>query len=284
MTNPFYSGWFEYNGKIYKGKHEPMVTQDEFWKVQKMLGEKGRPQPHNHEFAFTGMIRCGECGSMITAQESTRYNKTDSGVRHYVYYRCTKKKRGRKCSQPYILKQKLEKQVSEFLDTIKLDTEFMDLTFQYAQKVNKEEGQNQAIIYGSLHSAKESNQKQMTNLIDMRSKDLITEEEYVERREKLKIEQSIINEKLGDTDHTAKNWLELMEDLYNFCHQVVYWFNNGTLDDKKIILRAIGSNLMLKDKILYFEPRDVFVEVAHGVKTNDWQRVRDSNPRSSITF
>lgn len=271
LTNPFYYGWFEYGGKLYKGKHEPMLTHDDFWKVQKMLGERGRPQPHLHEFAYTGMIRCSECGSMITAEESVRYNKTDSGVRHYVYYRCSKKKRGIKCLQPYIPKEKLEKQVAKFLEKIKLDTEFMDLTFQYAQKVNQDEGDQRVAIYQSLHSAKETNQKQINNLIDMRAKDLITEEEYVERRKKLTFEQARINEKLGDADYDSKNWLELMEDLYNFCKHVVYWFNNGTLEDKKIILRTIGSNLMLKDKILYFEPRSVFLEVAQGVKNDDWQ-------------
>lgn len=278
LTNPFYYGWFEYGGKLYEGKHEPMLTHDEFWKVQKILGTKGRPQPHNHEFAYTGLIRCGECGSMITAEESTHYNKTDSGVRHYVYYRCSKKKRGVKCSQHYLLKEKLEKQVDEFLEKITLDKEFMALTFQYAEKINKEEGQNQTMIFKSLHEAKEANLKQIKNLVIMRTKEEVTEDEYKERRKELLSEQGKINEKISDADTGAKNWLELMEDLYNFCRHVRYWFNNGTLEDKKIILRTIGSNLLLKDKILYFEPRNVFVEVAHGVKNNDWQRGRESNP------
>jgi len=38
FTNPFYSGWFEYpkgSGNWYKGKHEPMITQEEYDRVQK---------------------------------------------------------------------------------------------------------------------------------------------------------------------------------------------------------------------------------------------------------
>jgi hypothetical protein len=69
FTNPFYYGSFEYprgSGNWYQGKHEPMITPDEYDKVQILLGRKGRPRPKTHEFAFTGSIRCGECGYAIT--------------------------------------------------------------------------------------------------------------------------------------------------------------------------------------------------------------------------
>lgn len=100
LTNPFYYGYFEYNGKLYKGKHEPMITEDEYWRVQSLLGKKGRPRPKNHHFAYGGMmIKCGECGSAITAEEKIKTNKTNSKVRNYIYYRCTKKQQDHKCSQ-----------------------------------------------------------------------------------------------------------------------------------------------------------------------------------------
>jgi hypothetical protein len=45
-----------------------MITLDEFDRVQHLLGRPGRPRPKKQEFAFTGMIRCGECGLSITAE------------------------------------------------------------------------------------------------------------------------------------------------------------------------------------------------------------------------
>ena len=63
-----------------------MVTEEEFWRAQSFLGKKGRPRPKTRRFAFTGMIRCGSCGGMITAEEKVnRYGY------HYIYYHCTKK-------------------------------------------------------------------------------------------------------------------------------------------------------------------------------------------------
>ena len=71
--NPFYYGWYEYpkgSSKWYEGKHEPMVTKAEFDHVQALLGKKGNPRSSKHlTFSFTGLIRCGECDGMITAEE-----------------------------------------------------------------------------------------------------------------------------------------------------------------------------------------------------------------------
>src|SRR5439155_21511110 len=67
--NPFYAGVILWTGKTYSGKHEPMVTLDEFQRVQEILGRPCQPRPHDKIFAYTGMIRCGECGLSVTAEE-----------------------------------------------------------------------------------------------------------------------------------------------------------------------------------------------------------------------
>src|ERR1035437_2433584 len=69
FSNIFYAGFYNYQGKIEKGIHEPMITLEEFDRVQILLGREGRPRPKTHDFPFTGIIRCGECGSAITALE-----------------------------------------------------------------------------------------------------------------------------------------------------------------------------------------------------------------------
>lgn len=47
FTNPFYYGWFEFQGKWYKGAHEAMITKDEFDHVQHLLGRPDNPRPRN---------------------------------------------------------------------------------------------------------------------------------------------------------------------------------------------------------------------------------------------
>lgn len=56
FINPFYSGWFEYpngSGNWYKGNHEPMITRDEFDKVQVLLG-RGEAASQEAHICFYG--------------------------------------------------------------------------------------------------------------------------------------------------------------------------------------------------------------------------------------
>jgi len=49
-----------------------MITQDEYDRVQVLLGRKGNPRPKKHNFAFRGLIRCGECGATVTCEEKNQ--------------------------------------------------------------------------------------------------------------------------------------------------------------------------------------------------------------------
>ena len=40
LANPFYAGKVRLNGKFYEGRHEPLVSEELFWKVQGHLTER----------------------------------------------------------------------------------------------------------------------------------------------------------------------------------------------------------------------------------------------------
>ena len=78
FTREFYYGEFEYpvgSGKWYVGSHKPMITRDEFERIQILLGRKNAIRLKQHEIIYRGPMRCGECGAMITAEEKTKYQK-----------------------------------------------------------------------------------------------------------------------------------------------------------------------------------------------------------------
>jgi site-specific DNA recombinase len=75
LTDPFYCGKFQWKNQetsedeLHDGRHVPMITEDEFWQIQALLGKQARPQPKTHLFAYTALMSCGECGAAITAEE-----------------------------------------------------------------------------------------------------------------------------------------------------------------------------------------------------------------------
>ncbi len=60
FTDEFYFGKFEYpvkSGIWHKGKHEPMISEQEFWRVQVMLGNKASQRPKRIAINMLGL--CG---------------------------------------------------------------------------------------------------------------------------------------------------------------------------------------------------------------------------------
>ena len=264
FTDPFYCGMIRYNGQLYPGKHDPMVTVEEFDRVQFLLGKKGKPRPKTHEFPFRGMIRCGECGCHITAEE--KHKLTKLGVHHYVYYHCTKRKQGIECSQPSIRQEELERQIKEELSKISIDEDFKNLALKYLGKVHDEEAKDRGSIEKSLHKTYEDTQKQLDNLTELRVKEMITDEEYLNHKNRLLIKKERLKEKIDDTEHRADKWLELSERTFTFACYARYWFENGSLEEKNTILQAIGSNFILKDRKLFIDLKNPWLIIKKGLE------------------
>jgi len=122
LRNPFYYGEFEYpvgSGNWYNGKHTPIITKELFDKVQLTLNENFVPKTESKEFAFTKLIKCGYCGSGISADEKFKKLK-DGGVNRHVYYFCNKA-RNIDCKNPMINEPSLIDELISLMDKIDLD-------------------------------------------------------------------------------------------------------------------------------------------------------------------
>jgi len=84
----------------------------------------------------------------------------------------------------------------------------------------------------------------------MRMNDEISKEEFLEKKSELLEEKVKLQELLNDTDNRVKKWVDKAETIFNFARDAKKKFEKGSLEEKKQILSALGSNLLLKDKKL----------------------------------
>ena len=130
LQNHFYHGTFEYprnSGNWYEGKHEPIVTKELFDKVQEQL-KRDNIQRQSHEFAFTKLMVCGLCDSMISAQEKYKQLK-DGTVSKYIYYGCGRSK-DRHCKSEYLREEELVEQLVKLLDQLDFNRLGMQQKFE----------------------------------------------------------------------------------------------------------------------------------------------------------
>jgi len=150
LRNPFYYGEFEFDGKKYKGNHEPLITKELFDKVQRRLIAPDR-EWNKQVFPFKHLCICGSCGASVVGEEKYRELKS-GGFRKHVYYHCSRSK-DYECNEPYIPEEDLIKQLMAHIDELRLDE--IELAHQLKQDIDKfhrlrSEVLNEEFISGNL--------------------------------------------------------------------------------------------------------------------------------------
>jgi DNA invertase Pin-like site-specific DNA recombinase len=69
LRNRLYTGCLEWNGKLYQGRHDPLVSVELWERVQGVLDGRftKKHRRMTHVFAFSGLIACGKCGCSVGA-------------------------------------------------------------------------------------------------------------------------------------------------------------------------------------------------------------------------
>ena len=283
LTNPFYYGMIRYpekTGELNPGKHEPMITVQEFERVQEIMGKRDAIRPQKETFAFTGLMKCGSCGCSITA-ESKKKKCKNGNVHYYTYYHCTKKKVDVKCEEKCVEVRKLEVMFKEKLVDLQISDAFKAWAIKHLHEVRTTEADSNKIAMSSASKELSSVSEQIRTLTlnytspQNINRSIMTESEYLEIKNDLLKKKGAAENRVQATSNELESWVELSEKTFNLAFYASVWFENGTNEQRKAIMSCLGSNLTLKDgKVqLYLHPfletlienkKSVNVETVHA--------------------
>ena len=261
FAKPVYYGWFEYphgSGQWYQGKHEPMITEAEYDRVQTLLGRNGNTRPQlSLQFAFTGLIRCGDCSRTVTAEEKHQVmcghcrfkfayrqcnacpqcktpveNMVNPLFLHYTYYHCSRSKRP-VCRQKCVSGSELEKQIIEYLASIQISKKFKEWAVKYLHELHAQESVSQKDIVQAQQKAYQECVRQIDSLVNLKTsagnKDgsLLSDEEYGQRRGRLLKEKASLEGLLNNAGRRVEQQLKLCEQTFEFASTAQARFTQG---------------------------------------------------------
>jgi len=264
FQSPFYTGKFLYNGQLYQGQHKPLLAEEEFELLQEILSEKSRPRKQKHE-ALTGLIRCG-CGMMFTYEEKHKTYKNGQS-QTFKYYRCSKKSKTKKCDQPWVRAEDLEKQALDYLAQIEISPLFVEWAGKWLQKEREEENQLKEQSRQLLQKQHTETKQKLSKVVEARITNATIEKEEVDEvYNRLKIEKASLETKIAKIDQQFDDLNDLTLKTFDFASKAKQRFKKGSIEDRKIILKAIGSDLTFKGKNLAIQPRTPFLIIKRGLE------------------
>ncbi|PJA87319.1 MAG: hypothetical protein CO141_00130, partial [Candidatus Moranbacteria bacterium CG_4_9_14_3_um_filter_42_9] len=217
LKNPFYYGTFRFNGEPYEGTHEPIISKKLFDDVQQVMNNRGKKKrKRKHEFAFSGFMKCGKCGCLITAE-------TQKG---YIYYRCTKKKQT--CNEKYIREEALVEQMKSVIQKVSIPDDWADNMLTELDR-EKASIQNEGVSFvQNLKDRKAEVEQKIDRLLDIYIEGRgISPDEYQAKKAKLLNEKADIDQEIRDFEQKGNNWLEPMREVILLSSQAKILLSQG---------------------------------------------------------
>ena len=311
LADPFYCGMFEYpkgSGNWYQGRHEPMITEDEFWRIQELLGRNGRPRPQKQAFTYTGLMSCGQCGGAITAEIKEQVicsvckNKFSSKNRsacprcetpikkmkhpkhlRYEYYHCTKRKKA-PCAQGVVEVGALEEQIGEILQPLTISEAFKDWFLTHLEEHKQEKAADQKPLKDSLQEAHDDCQARLNNLLKLKispqnsNGELLNDADFAAQKSDLTRKLRSLEQQMAKIGHGTEAWAENCARAFRFTCYAYTHFKKGLPETRRRILSELGSNLTLYNKKLNVSVHKYFTAVKELEK-----EVRPKNGRFEPT-
>ncbi len=247
LTNPIYLGLIVHNGETYEGTFKPIITRATFEAVQRVFRDNARPRKtkKGHNFPFSGLLKCGECGASITAQ----FAKGNGGT--YKYYRCTKKLGH--CSQSYLREDLLLQQLREQLQKVALCEDWKEKMLAQVAIWEKEEGQSSQSFARNLNNKASEIKSKLDKLVNAFLDGIIEKDIYLEKKDELIRQRSALSEQKSAFGRKGKGWLEPLRNWILDAHHAGELVLSKDFKEIKSFTEKIGTNRRLLDKTVLLE-------------------------------
>jgi hypothetical protein len=254
LHNRIYTGNFDFNGKLYQGRYEPIITRALYQTVQEVLQQRlGRRQKQKHDFAFSGFITCGHCGCSLVGE---------SKKGRYVYYHCTGNKG--KCSEPYVREEVLEAEFTKAIRQLAFTDEFLKQAKEALQQSQANERREREGAITRLQAEQTKLQRRLDGMYDDKLDGLIDADIYSRRAAEARAEQARLAEQI---EVHQKAGVTFIDNLRALADRAATLFEQQPAHEKRKLLRFVVEKCKWKDGVLlycYRQPFEALAEPSTG--------------------
>jgi hypothetical protein len=239
LRNKFYVGKMVMWGKEVQGKHKPIVDEDLFNRVQRILEERRLNQEkwQRRDFLLRGLLYCETCQKRLTAESHPRGD----------YYRCQNNVNN-KCSEPYIPTKLIEGQIEMLYELMQPSPKLLKLLKAEIEEVIRNFQEKSKDEISRLKRKIAENEAKFDALVDSLASRTITPEIYKKYSQKYEEEIKVAKERLAVLEKDYSSNFDFIDKCMILASTISKLHKKFSFRQRKNLARAIFKRIWVKNK------------------------------------
>jgi site-specific DNA recombinase len=223
LRDPYYIGLVTYQGEQYQGRHDALISEALFNRVQELLdarGYAGERRRVNHHYLKRSLF-CGRCWQ---AEQQVRrmiiQRAVGSSGREYFYFFC-RGVQDHSCDAPYNNLQRVEEAVEEHYRSVAFTPDFITAMRQVIRGTLADSESAQRLLHQQLKDQLAKLSANEDNLLDLAADDALPQakirsrlREIEQQRVKLRAQLDTVTDDLSAGAVYLETCLRLLENPY----------------------------------------------------------------------
>ena len=278
LSNRFYVGEMYSGGQYYPHCYPRLTDSYTFERCQEILEGKANHKVQKHEYVFKGLVRCKNCGGVVSTDINVHSAKKKGGEKIvYKYLFCPQ------CGGYRTREENGVEKVKEALKTLKnmpksVVEKLVACLDEEIYKDHKMEIEAKKALDRQIAGFAEKESR----LIDLFTGGSNTQDLYTKKLTEYRQNKKKLEERLTDYSHLTKQGLitlKYLAGLLLMSDQIWNFLNN---DKKQQVLKLLCSEILLNGKNVDISIRKPILALAKIGSCQVWLGWLDSNQRMTI--
>ncbi|NMB56763.1 hypothetical protein GYA19_02385 [Candidatus Beckwithbacteria bacterium] len=261
-----------YNEKEYPHNYDRIITREIFDKVQEI--KAGHHKKHfkyaGLPFLYRGLIKCAECGCLITPEK-----KTKKSGKTYHYYHCTQY--NGKHGAEWLREEELTKQLSQAFESLKMPQKVVDDIVETLKATHKDKSEFHKNLLERYNAEYQKYEDRIEKMYEDKLDGSITESFYDKKRKEYRAKQKDVNKQLAKLHFADEEYYITSEYLLKLASKARELFESSELQEKRLFLKLTLQNLELEGKKVRFDYQKPFDVIANYASRQLWLPDQDSD-------
>ncbi len=278
LSNRFYIGEMYSGGQYYPHCYPRLTDSYTFERCQEILEGKANHKVQKHEYVFKGLVRCKNCGGVVSTDINVHSAKKKGGEKIvYKYLFCPQ------CGGYRTREENGVEKVKEALKTLKnmpksVVEKLVACLDEEIYKDHKMEIEAKKALDRQIAGFAEKESR----LIDLFTEGSITQDLYTKKLTEYRQDKKKLEERLTDYSHLTKQGLITLKYLAGLLLMSGRIWNFLNNDKKQQILKLLCSEILLDGKNVDISIRKPILALAKIGSCQVWLGWLDSNQRMTI--